>query len=53
MAMEPISIFSRRIDPSGVEVLLRSLDPWLQVTGPTTQSRSRSDRPRQPAASMG
>jgi hypothetical protein len=34
MAMEPINIFSRRIDPRGVVALLRSLAPSLQVTGP-------------------
>lgn len=34
MAMEPINVFSRRIDPLGVLILLRSLSPSLQVVGP-------------------
>lgn len=34
MAMEPINIFSRRIDPRGVLSLLRSLAPSAQVSGP-------------------
>ena len=33
MAMEPINIFSHRIDPRGV-VLLRFLSPAVAVTGP-------------------
>ncbi len=32
--MEPINIFSRKIDPRGIVALLRSLDPSVQVTGP-------------------
>jgi hypothetical protein len=34
MAMEPINIFSHRIDPRGVVALLRSLAPAVEVTGP-------------------
>jgi hypothetical protein len=34
MAMEPINVFSRRIDPKGVLALLRSMDPSAQVVGP-------------------
>jgi hypothetical protein len=34
MAMEPINIFSHRIDPRGVVALLRSLAPAVAVTGP-------------------
>ncbi len=34
MAMEPINIFSRRIDPGGIVTLLRSLAPAVMVTGP-------------------
>lgn len=34
MAMEPINVFSRRIDPSGVLSALRSMDPAVEVTGP-------------------
>src|SRR5690348_2077833 len=34
MAMEPINIFSYRIDPRGVASLLRSLAPAVEVVGP-------------------
>lgn len=34
MAMEPINIFSHRVDPRGVVTLLRSLAPVVEVTGP-------------------
>jgi hypothetical protein len=34
MAMEPINIFSHRIDPRGVVSVLRSLAPAVAVTGP-------------------
>lgn len=34
MAMEPITIYARRIDPRGVVELLRSLDPEVIVVGP-------------------
>jgi hypothetical protein len=34
MLMEPINIFSHRIDPRGVLSVLRSLAPDVVVTGP-------------------
>jgi hypothetical protein len=34
MAMEPINIFSHRIDPRGVLAILRSLSPDVGVSGP-------------------
>lgn len=34
MAMEPINIYSRRIDPRGVLAVLRSLNPAVEVVGP-------------------
>lgn len=34
MAMEPINIFSSRVDPSGVVAVLRALDASLKVVGP-------------------
>lgn len=34
MAMEPINIFSRRVDPRGVIGVLRSMSPAVEVTGP-------------------
>ncbi|HEX5442830.1 MAG TPA: hypothetical protein VFW87_03330, partial [Pirellulales bacterium] len=33
MAMEPINIFSHRIDPRGVIGVLRSMSPAVEVTG--------------------
>ncbi len=34
MAMEPITIYARRIDPRGVAELLRTLDPTVEIVGP-------------------
>lgn len=40
MAMEPINIYSRRIDPPGVVALLRSLVPAVVVDGPDDDWRA-------------
>lgn len=48
MAMEPITIYSRRIDPRGVAELLRSLDPAVEIVGPGDAWESATLTVRQP-----